>query len=395
MSPLRQLYELARRDFLQRARSRGFLVSMAVTVGLVLAAGPIIAIAVAEPDPMPIAVVGGLPIGAELEMMRRADELALEVEFTAFDSVADAEDALDSGDAYVVIVESTELVWRKEASPRLAAVIVGAFSATEQRRLGADMGLSAEELSLLTSPVAFSNRVLEQPDPEDQTRQAAAIGGLAILYLSILMFGQFVLMGVMEEKQNRVVEVVLSRVRPIQVLAGKVIGIGLLGLIQMLTLSAAAFGVVSLVEIANVDLSGIGLEVILSALFWYLFGYAFYSTLYGALGATVSRPEDAQGAVLLPLALIIPGFLFGQIAVENPDSLLAKIGSFVPLWMPMVMPVRSAVSDVPQWQIGLSILMVVLATYGVARLGSHIYTGAILRLGSKVRLRDAWKTSRG
>ena len=209
------------------------------------------------------------------------------------------------------------------------------------------------------------------------------------------MFGQFVLMGVMEEKQNRVVEVVLSRVTPTQVLTGKIIGVGLLGIIQVLILGGAALGVFTVIDLADVDLSALGLEIIGVVLFWYLLGYTFYSVMYGALGATVSRQEDMQGAVLVPVMLIVPGFFFGQIAAESPDALLARIGSLVPMWSPMVMPVRAAVSDVPIWEVVLAIGIVVVSVYGLVRLGGRIYTGAILNLGSKVRLRDAWRASNG
>ena len=116
--------------------------------------------------------------------------------------------------------------------------------------------------------------MLEEPDPNDQPRQVAAFVGLMVLYISILMFGQFVLMGVMEEKQNRVVEVVLSRVRPTSILAGKVIGIGLLGLTQIVALGGAGLLMVNIIDVADVDLSAIGVQVFLWILFWYLLGYA-------------------------------------------------------------------------------------------------------------------------
>ena len=97
---------------------------------------------------------------------------------------------------------------------------------------------------------------------------------------------------------------------------------------------------------------------------------------------------------MVPVLMIVPGFFFGQIATENPDALLAKIGSLFPLWSPMVMPVRSAVGDVPLWEIGLSILLIIAGVYGLVRLGGRIYTGAILKLGTKVRLREAWRAAR-
>jgi ABC-2 type transport system permease protein len=394
MSGIRQVFELARRDFLQRARSRAFVISMLITVGLVLTIGPLISLTTREPDPSVIGFVGspGVELSAAIET--RADALDVEVLIRAFSSPTAAEQALDAGTADV-LVHARELVWRKDAGPRLSAVISGAFTQVEREMAAADLGLSAEEVERLLTPPAFSSRVLEEPDPQDEPRKVAAYAGLMVLYISILVFGQFVLMGVMEEKQNRVVEVVLSRVRPRQVLAGKVLGIGLLGLIQVVALGGAALFMLTVIDVADVDLGAIGIEIFVWVLLWYLLGYSFYSVLYGALGATISRQEDMQGVLMLPVLLILPGFFFGQIATESPDALMAKVGSLFPLWAPMVMPVRSAVGDVAAWEIALSIGLLIFGTWALIRLGARIYTGAILKIGTKVKLREAWKAARG
>jgi ABC-2 type transport system permease protein len=394
MSMLRQTYELARRDFLQRAKSRAFLVAMLVTVGLVLSVGPLIALTTREPDPSVIGIVGETQPGVPAAVLTQAAVFDIDVVTEMYTSRSVADQALAAGSADVLVIDGTYLVWQDEARPRLAAVVSGAIAQLDRQQIAADLGLDPEDLSRLLSPPPLATRVVEEPDPEKEPRQAAAYAGLFVLYISILMFGQFVLMGVMEEKQNRVVEVVLSRVRPTQVLTGKVIGIGLLGLIQILALGASGLFMVTVIDVADVDLSAIGIEIFLGVLFWYLLGYAFYSMLYGALGATVSRQEDMQGAVMVPVLMIIPGFFFGQVATESPDTLMAKIGSLVPLWSPMVMPVRSAVSEVPLWEVGLAVLFLILGIYGLVRFGGRIYTGAILKIGSKVRLREAWRAAR-
>ena len=395
MSSTRQLYELARRDFSQRARSRAFLISTLITVGLVLAAGPLIAFVNSGPNPSVVAAVGDLSPEVRDALATEAAALEIEIIVENHPNLEAAEKALDEGAADVLVVDGAELVWRDEPNRRLAAAIVAAFSSVERSLLAGDLGLTSDDLARLMVSAELGTRVLVEPDPEAEPRRVAAFISLIVLYFSILMFGQFVLMGVMEEKQNRVVEVVLSRVTPTQVLTGKIIGVGLLGIIQVLILGGAALGVFTVIDLADVDLSALGLEIIGVVLFWYLLGYTFYSVMYGALGATVSRQEDMQGAVLVPVMLIVPGFFFGQIAAESPDALLARIGSLVPMWSPMVMPVRAAVSDVPTWEVVLAIGIVVVSVYGLVRLGGRIYTGAILKLGSKVRLRDAWRASNG
>lgn len=393
MSRLSAVYLLSRRDFVQRAKSRAFLISMLVTVGLVLAVGPLIAYTTRADDPLVIALVAPQPAGLETEIRAGADALGLDVNIEDFADVTAAEHAVDSGKAAVAVADGS-MVWHEDPSPRLAAVITGAFTTLDRRAKAADLGLTPEQLSALTTPVHLPDRVLQQPDPEKEPREAAAFIGLMVLYISIIMFGQFVLMGVMEEKQNRVVEVVLSRVRPAQILAGKVIGIGLLGLIQIAALGAAGLFVVNVIDVANVDITAIGYQTFAWILLWYLLGYGLYAVIYGALGATVSRQEDMQGAVMVPVLMIVPAFFFGQIATQAPDALIARIGSLVPVWSPMVMPVRAAVGAVSAWEVAASIALVLASIYGLTLLGGRIYRGAILRLGTRVRLREAWSSSR-
>jgi ABC-2 type transport system permease protein len=256
------------------------------------------------------------------------------------------------------------------------------------------MGLSLTEVDTLLYPVVFDQRTLEPAETEeDRAREVAALVGLMLLYISILIFGQFVMMGVMEEKQTRVVEVVLSRVKPTQVLIGKVIGIGLLGLIQIIALGGAVLFTLSIVDLMDIDLTGIGVKVLGLLILWYLLGYAFYSFMYGALGATISRQEDMQGVAMIPVLLILPGFFIGQLALVNPEGWIARAASFVPIWSPMVMAVRSTASDVPIWEVAVAIALIVITTYGLVRFGGRIYRGAILHSGSKTKLRAAWKSA--
>ncbi|MCP3994814.1 MAG: ABC transporter permease, partial [bacterium] len=197
----------------------------------------------------------------------------------------------------------------------------------------------------------------------------------------------------MEEKQTRVVEVVLSRVKPTQVLIGKVLGIGLLGLIQIVAMSSALIFTVSVADLADFDLTGLGFKVLGLLVLWYLLGYTFYSFMYGALGATISRQEDMQGVAMLPVLLILPGFFFGQMALLEPDMWFTEVASFIPFWSPMVMAVRSTTGNVPLWQVLVAIGLLAITTAFLIKLGGRIYRGAILQSGKKTKLRAAWRSA--
>jgi len=396
MSQRRQVFELARRDFVQRAKSKAFLVSMVLIIGVVLMVGPLIVYIDKDPGPSYVGLVGDLPAGTVGAIRAQADLLDIDIELRTYPDLTAAEQAIVNGDISAAVNGLDEVVYREQVSLRLNAAITGGVATAQRKLFAAEMGLSLEEVDQLLYPVTFNERTLEPADTdEDTAREAGALVGLMLLYISILIFGQFVMMGVMEEKQTRVVEVVLSRVNPSQVLVGKVVGIGLLGLVQIAAFGGAALLTLSIADIADIDVTSLGLKIFGLLVLWYLLGYTFYSFLYGALGATISRQEDMQGVAMLPVLLILPGFFLAQLALTSPEGLISRVASFVPIWSPMVMAVRATVSDVPLWEIGLSVLLLVLTTYGLILLGGRIYRGAILQTGSKTKLRTAWKSASG
>jgi ABC-2 type transport system permease protein len=394
MSRARQVLELARRDFVQRAKSRAFLFSMVFIILLVAIIGPLLSYAMREPGPSTIGLVGDFPAGTDTALTTQAGLLDVKIALTHYDTKALGEAAVQNGSADVLVTSDGQLIWKKDSQPRLAAVIMSGVSNAARGAVADQLGLTSSEVSSLLAPTSFTTQILDQANNDEQSaRQIGAFIGLMLLYISLLMFGQFVMMGVMEEKQTRVVEVVLSRVKPTQVLMGKVFGIGLLGLIQMVVLGAAILVTISVANVTSIDITGIGIEVFIWLIVWYLLGYTFYSFMYGALGATISRQEDMQGVAMIPVLLILPGFFIAQLAMDNPDSTLSRVASIVPVWSPMVMGVRSVISSVPIWELAAAIVLLVLAAYGLVRLGGRIYRGAILQTGGKTKLRAAWKAA--
>ena len=394
MSSTGQVFELIRRDFVQRAKSKAFLTSMLLIIAVVLMIGPLIAYVDRDPGPTFVGLVGDLPAGTVGAIQAQADLFDVDVELRTYTDLEAAESAIITGDISAAVNGLDEVIYREEVSLRLDAVLTSGVATAQRKAIAAEMGLSLEDVDRLLYPVVSVERTLEPAETdEDTAREAGALIGLMLLYISILIFGQFVMMGVMEEKQTRVVEVVLSRVSPAQILVGKVVGIGLLGLVQIAALGGAALLTLSIADLADFDVTSLGLKIFGLLILWYLLGYTFYSFLYGALGATISRQEDMQGVAMLPVLLILPGFFLAQLALANPEGWIARVASFVPVWSPMVMAVRATVSDVPMWEVGLSILLLVLTTYGLVLFGGRIYRGAILHTGSKTKLRTAWRTA--
>jgi ABC-2 type transport system permease protein len=395
MSALHQIFEVARRDFMQRARSKAFLITTLVTIAAIFGLVPLIAQDVLNPPPVVVGTVGVTPPGFEPRLEAVAEAFGFEVKLEKADSLESAEQKATDGDLDVVVVDGRQLVFARSQDARLSAALNAVVQGISRDAAIADLGLSAEDAARIVAPPPLDERVVAEPDPEDTPRRVGAQIGAILLYMAILIFGQFIMMGVMEEKQSRVVEVVLSKVKPERLLTGKILGIGLLGLIQLLAIGGAILGAVLMLDIPGVSLPSLSLGLLGRTLFWFLLGFALYAVLYGALGATVTRQEDAQGAAMLPVILLLPGYFISFTAIEDPDGLASVIGSLVPFSAPIVMPVRAATGTVPVWQVALSIALVVLTTLIVIRLGARIYRGAVLSIGRKVKLREAFKAAAG
>ncbi len=184
----------------------------------------------------------------------------------------------------------------------------------------------------------------------------------------------------------------LSTIRPSQLLAGKVIGLGLLGLANLLLIAVVGLGTASATGALDVDgqiLTATGL-----ALAWFLVGYAFYACAFAVAGALVPRQEELQSS-MTPLTMVILVSFFLAFAVQsNPDGTLAQVTGFIPMTAPMTMPPRIATGDAATWEIVASFVITLGSAALLIPLAARIYSGGVLRTGSALKLRDAWRAAR-
>ncbi len=397
MTGTRQILLVARRDFTQRAKSKAFLATMILIVGLILVGGPLIA-NLAEPDPVrSVGLVGGLPSGTSAAVATSGTALDLEVGTESYESLEAAEQALHEGDVDALLVSqdpTPSIVWEQDADPPLELALQQAVVALGQQETASELDLTAAEQQQLLAPEPPQTRSLEPTDETVAVQQGVSFAAMLLLYLSVVIFGQFVMLGVMEEKASRVVEVLLSRVRAYQLLAGKVLGIGALALLQIIVLAGALYFLADRVLLdGGAAGAGIGVGLIVPLVGWFLLGFVFFAVLYAGLGATVTRQEDAQSVGLLPIALILPAYFIGIIAANDAETVVVRVASLIPPFSPFVMPVRAANVEVPGWEVLVAALLLVVATYGMIRLAGRIYTGAILSVGQRVSLRQAWRAA--
>ena len=270
-----------------------------------------------------------------------------------------------------------ELIVLERASDQLQAVASAAVVA-----------LRAADVAPLLVPPAIT--ALEPPTEEDITALIFANAGIILMFIGIFSYGTWVLTGVVEEKQSRVVEVVLSTVRPRDLLVGKVIGIGLLALVQIVILVAAGIAAAQISGRMTLPPTTVG--AVVQLLLWFILGFALYSTAMGFLGSLASRMEEASNASM-PVTMTATACYLASILLvtQDPDGALATVMTFFPPAAPMVVPLRAALGAIEPWETALSIALMLAAIWIMFVVGARVYAGAILQTGSRIRIRDAWR----
>lgn len=397
---------VAWREMVQRARSKAFVLSSLVVMAIAVAG--VVLSAVLQDDGrtrVDVAVVTGpaasspapgaapVPSGAEVAQALPAIGQALSLDVrvrTVADRVA-GEALVDTGDADV-LVAGTEAVWKRRVSPVQQALVQAAVQSVARRDAARAAGIDDATLARVLAPVDVPTATLRTRDRDESVRAGAAAVGLVLLFMSVQVHGAAVLMGVVEEKSSRVVEVLLGRVRPRALLLGKVLGIGAVGLAQVVLTAAAAL--VALVAVRSIDVPKVPPDTIVWFVVWFVLGFALYATVFAGLGSLVSRQEDAQTVVMPATLPLLASYIVSFAVVEDPGSLLARITSIVPVTSPMVMPVRLATGSPAVWEIVASIVLVVAAIAVVLRLAGRLYEHNVLRTGSRVGLRETWRSLR-
>lgn len=253
---------------------------------------------------------------------------------------------------------------------------------------GVDVAQIEAELASIDVEVVDINPVTSARDL-DGVKIATAFVSISLLFFALIQSASLIIVGVIEEKASRVVEILLATIRPAQLLAGKVLGIGIMALIQVVLF--AATGALSALAAGLFSAGDINLGVsILSLLGWFFLGFAIYVSLFGGLASLVSRQEDA-GAVTTPLifGVMIPFYLAIYLIPNAPDSWATKILSQIPFFSPFMMPVRAGFDSVSTWEIILAVALCLITIPIVIWIGGRVYSRAVLQTGGRVKLRDA------
>ncbi len=381
---------VAAREIRERTRGRIFRVGTVIILGAVAAAIVIPVLQSSGSNVEKVGVFGPLPAQYRGAIVSAASASHLKVELVREQSTDHADQDLRAGRVDLVIVDSRKIVVAKAISPgdtsvtaqlaRIVSSVVGLEAAI------AEAHLSPRQADLVTHPLPLPVTSL-QPAPANRGPRGTSLLAVILVFVLLSQYATWTLMGVAEEKSSRVVEVLLSAIRPIQLLAGKVLGIGVVALAQAGAI--VAFALVLAKAVGSNVLTGAAPLEIISSLAWLILGYSFYCWVYAAAGSLAERQDQLQ-SLSFPLTIpMLLGYLTSLTAVvSGSPSTFVKVLAYLPPTAPFAMPVLVGLGKVAWWQFAVSAALSIIATFAVARLAADVYRRAILRTGRGVRLRE-------
>ena len=393
LSPAQAAWLVATREITTRLRSKAFRISTAVTLVLLIGFAIVMKLVSGGSD----ATIGlsGPSTALEAPLKASAGAIGLNIGTRTVDERAGRSQVADGDLDALLVGDGTRLrvVVKKNLDDKLANmfnVLARQLALSQQvTRLGGDPA----QVNAAVAGAQVDVQSLEPPYPYQPQQLALGIIAGILIYMSLLINGQSVAQGVVEEKSSRVVELLLATIKPWQLMAGKVLGIGVVGLIQM--------GIIGVVGVTAGLIIG-ALTISASAAFgtvvwlivWFLLGFVMYSLVFAALAALVSRQEDVGGVTTPALMFMVLGYVLGiSILPGDPGNRLCEVLSVIPMFAPTLMPMRLAMGGVPAWEATLAVVLVLATIPALVWLSGRIYRNAVVRTGARVKLADALRSA--
>jgi ABC-2 type transport system permease protein len=386
---------VAARELRERLRGRAFRIGTLLILAVIAAAIVIPAVRGDKTTVQRVGVVGTLSAPLRASLLADATAAGTTATIVGEASRSAAESDLRSGSINVAIIDSATVgtaavVTDKPASadPTSATAQLANSAARTVAIANAVQaaGLTPTQAAELATARSLPLSSLQAAGPGTAQRATSLIG-LVLVFFLLIQYNTWTLIGVMEEKSSRVVEVLLAAVPATRLLAGKVLGIGLTVFLQA---GLAVVVALSLAHAENSDvLHGTTTLGIAATLVWLVLGYAFYSWVYAAAGAMVSRQDQVQ-SLAFPLALpVIFGYFIAlSTATSGNASAFVHVLAYLPPTAPLVMPILVSLGAVSWWQFAAAAIICLASTVGVARIAASVYRRAILQTGRRVRLRE-------
>jgi ABC-2 type transport system permease protein len=380
---------VATREITERVRSRIFRIGTVVILVAVAAAIIIPTLhSSGGPTVQTVGVIGHQSPAIEKVVKSAGTREQDSVKIVQEPSLGAAKSALRAGTIDFVLVDGSQVLLDKPASnnsPADPALVEDVANYLGVLKAYTAAGLTPTQATQIdqAKPVPV---VSLQPSSKGTTK-TTSVFGVVLLFLMLTQYNTWILIGVMQEKASRVVEVLLATVRPIQLLGGKVLGIGLVAMGQATLIVGVALALAA--AVGSDLLHGTAPLVLACQLLWLVLGYAFYCWVYAAAGSMAERQDQVQ-TLALPLSIpILVGYIFSiTVASSGNADLLFKVFAYLPPTAPFCMPVLVGLGQVTWWEFVASVLITIAGTVGMASFAARIYSRAVLRTGGRVRVRE-------
>lgn len=391
---LQSIRLVAQREIATRAKTRSFVISTVVLM-LVIVVGLIVwkAIAGGGTDPERVGLSGDAALSSTIQQSGQASGTPVTVIAISGDNtLTQARDRVESGDLDAAVVrgagDSYTVVSKTGLSDALSGVLQGSI---QQNALSE--GLAARGVDASSLPTPKVDTVQTTPDKPDQAQRIViALVGAILLITAIMLGGNMIAVGVVEEKTSRIVELLLATVKPLHLMWGKILGIGAVALGQVVILGATAL--IAGLATGMLTIAGTAIWMFLAVLVWFLLGYLFFATLYAAAGALVSRQEEL-GSTIMPLTVLSLAVMYaGIFGVQALQSTFIEVLTWIPPFSAVLMPIRIATGDTNVMQIVITLVLMLLACAAATWFAARIYQQSILRTGSRVKWSEVLSMAR-
>lgn len=377
---------IARREIRTRLQQKGYRVGLGIALLVVVLACTLPALFASNGSRTSYDVGLSAPVDGQARALNEvavAQGVRVRIHLATEDAVRTK---VRSGDWDAGVLAGRRIVARHPTDGAVALIETAHRLATtleHLRRAGLTGPQAAQALQVAPLPVTTTSGAA------DTQRQTIAVISVVLLFSQLITFCTWVAMGVVEEKSSRVVEIVLAAVRPKQLLAGKLLGIGALAAGQVLTLGIVALVAGSAAKTLTVPASAMATVVV--SFIGFVFAFAVFGALAAALGSTVSRQEEVSG-ILAPVTITLTVCYGASLAAANsPGSGFGRVLSIVPPISSLAMPARIANGGVAVIDIVLAVVLLVALAVGIVAVAARIYRASVLHSGTRVPLRRAWR----
>ncbi|MFC9744467.1 ABC transporter permease [Streptomyces niveus] len=395
LSARRAVGLVAGREINSRMRTKSFVLS---TLGLVVALGVYtLIILFSKEGPTKVGI--DRDAAALRPMLTAVADRATDVDFEFVtidgegegDSGDRVEKLLRDGDVAAVISGDTAgptMTVERETDPDLLAVVNAAVAEERTTRELEREGVDPVDFAQRVASSATRTKALEPSGNSAAEQFALILSSTGLLYFFFIVYGIMLAQGVVEEKTSRVVELLLSSIRPWQLLAGKLIGVAVVGVTQLVLLGGAAVVLAEGTGAISLPTAVAGTLVTMGV--WFLLGFFLFAAMLAAAAARVSRQEDLQAVVQPVMVLITTPFVLGiALLSKNAHDPVIEWLSLVPPLSPILMPARMLLGIAPAWQVAVSLVLAVAALAGLTRIAGRMYANSVLRSGSRVPLAES------